>query len=256
MPRAIGAIYCMKMVYLSVPLYYICIIAWLTAPVLVTRATASMSECVHFVWPEVVLCSVTFWWQSCACNRTIFCTCTSSGSPHNVMHSSSHHECAVKRVLCIRPQSNPACACVHGLLHLANWNFTVQAISMATVCTALVFLLFMSPLCSWGFPRVGLQGMPKTPPKREGVKLAPAQWFQQKLDHFNPSDALTWKQRYFVNDTNWDRDYGPVFLMIYGEGEADPVWLVDSDIMRNAEKFKALVILLEHRYVPAFCIRQ
>lgn len=102
---------------------------------------------------------------------------------------------------------------------------------------------------------MGLQGMPKAPSKREGIKLAPAQWFQQKLDHFNPSEVITWKQRYFVNDTNWDHGYGPVFLMIYGEGEADPVWLVNSDIMRNAEKFKALVVLLEHRSVPAFCIR-
>ena len=30
---------------------------------------------------EFVLCSVTFWWQSCACNCSMFCTCTHSGSP-------------------------------------------------------------------------------------------------------------------------------------------------------------------------------
>ena len=48
----------------------------------------------HILWPEV-LCSVTFWLRSCACNCCMFefCTCTCSGSPHNVLHSSSilHH---------------------------------------------------------------------------------------------------------------------------------------------------------------------
>ena len=127
---------------------------------------------------------------------------------------------------------------------------------MAIRAAKLLFLLLSSPFCSWGFPRTGFQGMPRAPTKPEGVKLAPAQWFQQKLDHFNPSGTLTWKQRYFVNDTNWYRGYGPVFLMINGEGEADPVWLaVNTDMMRNAEKFKALAILLEHRSVRCGCIK-
>jgi len=58
-----------------------------------------------------------------------------------------------------------------------------------------------------------------------------------------------WKQRYFVNDTNWDRSNGPVFLSLGGEGEADPVWIgVNTDMMRNAEKYKALAVMIEHRY--------
>jgi len=32
---------------------------------------------------------VTFQWQSCACNYSMFCMCSRSCSPHNVMHSSS-----------------------------------------------------------------------------------------------------------------------------------------------------------------------
>jgi len=35
------------------------------------------------------LCLVTFWWQSCACNCSMFYTCTRSGLPHNVVHSHS-----------------------------------------------------------------------------------------------------------------------------------------------------------------------
>jgi len=39
----------------------------------------------HILWPEVL----TFWWRSCAYSYSIFCMCTRSGSPHNVMHLSS-----------------------------------------------------------------------------------------------------------------------------------------------------------------------
>jgi len=120
---------------------------------------------------------------------------------------------------------------------------------MAAICTVLVFLLIPSPLCSGGFPRRGREGMLRAPARPEGLKLAPAQWFQQKLGHFNPSDTRMWKQRYFVNDTNWDRSNGPVFLSLGGEGEADPVWIgVNTDMMRNAEKYKALAVMIEHRY--------
>ena len=41
---------------------------------------------------------------------------------------------------------------------------------------------------------------------------------------------------------------GPVFLMLGGEGEASPNWIyAETDIMKNARKFGALVVLLEHR---------
>lgn len=39
--------------------------------------------------------------------------------------------------------------------------------------------------------------------------------------------------------------------MIGGEGPADPTWLVaDTEIMVNAMKYKALVVLVEHRWAP------
>ena len=75
-------------------------------------------------------------------------------------------------------------------------------------------------------------------------------WFkEQKLDHFSDSDHRTWSQRYFVNDTVWERKSGPVFLMLGGEGPEDPEWLsTDTEIMINAAKFGAFVIILEHRF--------
>ena len=88
----------------------------------------------------------------------------------------------------------------------------------------------------------------KSPPRPPGASLPLEQRFNQKLDHFNPSDTRTWQQRYFVNDTNWEMKGGPVFLNIGGEGPADPVWLVaDTEMMINARKYGALAILVEHR---------
>ena len=111
---------------------------------------------------------------------------------------------------------------------------------------ALVCLLLM--VCASARKRklVGFE----SPPLPPGTVLSEAQWFKaQKLDHFSNSDKRTWQQRYFVNDTLWDRKKGPVFLMLGGEGPADPGWLaIDTEIMINAAKYKALVIMLEHRY--------
>ncbi|XP_049884972.1 putative serine protease K12H4.7 [Pectinophora gossypiella] len=83
----------------------------------------------------------------------------------------------------------------------------------------------------------------------EGQNLPPAQWFNQKLDHSSPSDIRTWKQRYFVNDSFYDfNNPGPVFLMVGGEGPADPRWMLTGAWIDYAKRFKALCLNLEHRY--------
>ncbi|XP_026333446.1 putative serine protease K12H4.7 isoform X2 [Hyposmocoma kahamanoa] len=74
-------------------------------------------------------------------------------------------------------------------------------------------------------------------------------WFSQKLDHSNPSDLRTWNQRYYMNDSFYDyEDPGPIFLMIGGEGPADPRWMVKGTWIEYAKLFKALCFNLEHRY--------
>ena len=54
-------------------------------------------------------------------------------------------------------------------------------------------------------------------------------------------------QRYHTNDSFFDGD-GPVFLMIGGEGEASPTWVVKGMWIEWARKFKALCFQLEHRF--------
>ena len=84
-------------------------------------------------------------------------------------------------------------------------------------------------------------------PPAQGSVPPPAQWLEQRLDHFNASDARTWKQRYWVNASHWRRASGPVFLLISGESEANPVWLTTGDMMTNAAKYGAMAVTLEHR---------
>ncbi|KAJ8256270.1 hypothetical protein COCON_G00184220 [Conger conger] len=72
-------------------------------------------------------------------------------------------------------------------------------------------------------------------------------WFTQRLDHFNGADSRIWKQRYFVNDTFFRSD-GPVFLMIGGEGPANPAWMQFGSWLTYAQKLGALCLMLEHRF--------
>ena len=82
----------------------------------------------------------------------------------------------------------------------------------------------------------------------EDTPMPKAQWIDQKLDHHLVNDKIRWKQRYFVNSTWWDSHSGLVFLLLGGEGPANPSWIVaDTHIMLNAQKYKALVFSIEHR---------
>ena len=119
----------------------------------------------------------------------------------------------------------------------------------ATCCYDVLLLVSLLSVACAGTRSGGKVGLPP-PPLAPGIRVAEAQWFKsQKLDHFSDSDKRTWSQRYFVNDTLWDEKEGPVFLLLGGEGPADPAWLAtDTEIMINAANFSALVIYLEHRY--------
>ena len=96
-----------------------------------------------------------------------------------------------------------------------------------------------------GRPRGGMLVAPAAPKTGE---LPEAHWFTQRLNHFDDSNRETWKQRYFYNDSFHRKPDGPVFVMIGGEGEADPVWLTVGDMMKNAQLFGAFTFLLEHRF--------
>jgi pimeloyl-ACP methyl ester carboxylesterase len=72
-------------------------------------------------------------------------------------------------------------------------------------------------------------------------------WFEQKLDHFNPIDTRTWKQRYQMNLKYYEYG-GPVFLHIGGEDEITYDWMNGGAWIEYAKKCNALCFQLEHRY--------
>ncbi|CAL8110230.1 unnamed protein product [Orchesella dallaii] len=72
-------------------------------------------------------------------------------------------------------------------------------------------------------------------------------WYNQKLDHFTPSDTKTWRQRYYVNDQFY-KPGGPIFLMIGGEGEATDIWMSNGAWITYAKELNALCFQVEHRY--------
>ena len=71
-------------------------------------------------------------------------------------------------------------------------------------------------------------------------------WFEQRLDHFHPTDGRAWRQRYWVSE-EFRRPGGPAFLMIGGEGPENPVWMVAGTWTEYARAFGATMFLLEHR---------
>ncbi|CAG0915734.1 unnamed protein product [Notodromas monacha] len=113
-------------------------------------------------------------------------------------------------------------------------NFLLFAVVIATCAEARVFHL-------------GRYWQKAKNPVDFGYKLPEARYVTQKVDNFNAVDVSTWKQRYFVNDTFF-KPGGPIFLMIGGEGPANPIWSVVGTWVKYAEMFGALCFQLEHRY--------
>lgn len=101
-----------------------------------------------------------------------------------------------------------------------------------------------------GRPRGGMLGSPKRSSHSLNSEISgPSDelWYTQQLDHFNPADTRTWKQRYFVNDLHWKKD-GPVFIQIGGEGPADPIWMTEGQWINYAQTHGAICVMLEHRF--------
>ena len=50
-----------------------------------------------------------------------------------------------------------------------------------------------------------------------------------------------------MNDT-FHTPGGPIFLMLSGEAEASPIWMVEGAWIRYAQMYDAMLVLLEHRF--------
>jgi hypothetical protein len=79
---------------------------------------------------------------------------------------------------------------------------------------------------------------------------APEQWFDQKVDHFNPQDSRTFKQRYYANNTFFDGN-GPIFgmfntlpltntVVLGGEGPAGNTSVSRFIVSQYAQELKGM----------------
>ena len=73
-------------------------------------------------------------------------------------------------------------------------------------------------------------------------------FFNQRLDHYDPTDDQMFAQRYFVSDQYWDRKNGPVFFYSGNEGNIETFINNTGFIWDIAPIFKAKVLFAEHRY--------
>ncbi|XP_043528385.1 putative serine protease K12H4.7 [Frieseomelitta varia] len=114
---------------------------------------------------------------------------------------------------------------------------------------SLFFISLINNSISWktfmrGRSKYGNLGVPALSKDQE---LPSDQWFTQFLDHFNPTDARVWQQRYFVNGEYYKKG-GPVFLMISGEAAAGSKWMKEGQWIEYAKQFGALCFQVEHRF--------
>eukprot|EP00211_Chloroparvula_japonica_P001843 CAMPEP_0119132090 /NCGR_PEP_ID=MMETSP1310-20130426/11419_1 /TAXON_ID=464262 /ORGANISM="Genus nov. species nov., Strain RCC2339" /LENGTH=437 /DNA_ID=CAMNT_0007122703 /DNA_START=153 /DNA_END=1466 /DNA_ORIENTATION=+ len=73
--------------------------------------------------------------------------------------------------------------------------------------------------------------------------------FENRINHFDPTDSRTYKQRYILNNTYGDGNNGsPVFIFLSGEATMEFFGFQEVQAKNAADKFGALYINLEHRY--------
>jgi hypothetical protein len=82
----------------------------------------------------------------------------------------------------------------------------------------------------------------KQRPLREST---PLKW-PAKVDNFDSSSNATFDQRYYIDTQYWDKNTGPVFYEIGGEGtlSGPPGGYIGT----LAREYKALIVALEHRF--------
>ncbi|XP_046401943.1 lysosomal Pro-X carboxypeptidase [Ischnura elegans] len=74
-------------------------------------------------------------------------------------------------------------------------------------------------------------------------------WYTVPLDHLNFGTNKTFKLRYLINDTYWDKSNdGPIFFYTGNEGDIEMFAENTGFMWEIAPKFKALLVFAEHRY--------
>jgi hypothetical protein len=68
-------------------------------------------------------------------------------------------------------------------------------------------------------------------------------YLEVPLDHFDPANKKTWKDKFYINRGNWDPENGPIFVEMGGEGACGGV-----GVSADAIKHQAMMVAVEHRF--------
>ena len=68
-------------------------------------------------------------------------------------------------------------------------------------------------------------------------------YLEVPLDHFDPTNTRTWKDKFYINRGSWDEEGGPIFVEMGGEGACGGV-----GVSADAAKHGALMVAVEHRF--------
>ncbi|KAK9796283.1 hypothetical protein WJX73_004046 [Symbiochloris irregularis] len=75
------------------------------------------------------------------------------------------------------------------------------------------------------------------------------EWFEgQLVDHLTWNNTRTWRQRYLISDSWFDKKQGPIFFYAGNEGSVMSYFKSCGLMWEQAADFGALLVFIEHRY--------
>lgn len=86
---------------------------------------------------------------------------------------------------------------------------------------------------------------PKNPPPSTGNVVE--EWITQRLDNFDPTNEVTWQQRYLMNGEHFQED-GCIFVFLSGEWAVTEYRLENSFMEEMSQELSCYMFYLEHRY--------
>lgn len=86
---------------------------------------------------------------------------------------------------------------------------------------------------------------PKNPPPSTGSVVE--EWITQRLDNFDPTNRVTWQQRYLMNGEHFQED-GCIFVFLAGEWNVTEYRLENSLMEQMSQEFSCYMFYLEHRF--------
>ncbi|XP_061377564.1 putative serine protease K12H4.7 isoform X1 [Danaus plexippus] len=73
-------------------------------------------------------------------------------------------------------------------------------------------------------------------------------WIDMPIDHFDPQNRETYQMRYMYNEEFFGGNDYPIFIMVGGEWNIQPGWLLAGNMYLMAQENRGYLFYTEHRY--------